>query len=162
MKALALSIIIPCHNEEGNLPALIADIRKVMDERPESYEIIAVNDASTDDTADVAEKAGARVLSHPYNLGNGASVKSGIRAATGDIVLMMDGDGQHRPEVIPQILEELTSHDLVVGARTAKSHAGVHRLAANTIYNWLASYVTKFRILDLTSGLRATKRNTVL
>ena len=157
-----LSIIIPCHNEAGNLPALIADIKAVMDERAESYEIIAVNDASTDDTAIVAEEAGARVVSHPYNLGNGAAVKTGIRTATGDIVLMMDGDGQHRPEVIPEILQELNSYDLVVGARTATSHAGAHRLAANTIYNWLASYVTKFRIQDLTSGFRATGRDTAL
>ncbi|MDT8366973.1 MAG: glycosyltransferase family 2 protein, partial [bacterium] len=157
-----LSIIIPCHNEAGNLPSLIQDINNVMNARPESYEVLIVDDASTDETADVARVAGARVVSHPYNLGNGAAVKSGIRAATGDIVLMMDGDGQHRPEVIPQILEELMSHDLVVGARTAKSHAGVHRLAANTIYNWLASYVTKFRIQDLTSGFRATRRKTAL
>ena len=155
-----LTIIIPCHNEASNLPDLIQDIRSVMDERPESYEILVVNDSSTDDTAEVAKDTGARVVSHPYNLGNGAAVKTGIRAATGEIVLMMDGDGQHRPEIIPSILEELKSYDLVVGARTAGSHAGVHRLAANTIYNWLASYVTKFRILDLTSGFRATRRAT--
>ena len=157
-----LSIIIPCHNEAGNLPGLIADIRKIMDPRPESYEVIVVDDASTDDTAEAAAEAGARVVSHPYNLGNGAAVKAGIRAASGEIVLMMDGDGQHRPEVIPQILENLEQYDLVVGARTSKSHAGVHRFAANTIYNWLASYVTKFRILDLTSGFRGTRRKTAL
>ncbi|MDF1526737.1 MAG: glycosyltransferase family 2 protein, partial [bacterium] len=109
MKALALSIIIPCHNEEGNLPALIADIRKVMDDRREKYEILVVDDASTDGTVETAKNAGAKVVSHPYNIGNGAAVKTGIRAAGGEIVLMMDGDGQHRPEVIPQILEELMS-----------------------------------------------------
>jgi glycosyltransferase involved in cell wall biosynthesis len=161
-KFMELSIIIPCHNEAGNLPELIADIKTVMGERSESYEIIAVNDASTDDTASVAEEAGARVISLPCNLGNGAAVKTGIRAAQGEIVLMMDGDGQHRPEVIPDILQELQQYDLVVGARTAGSHAGVHRLAANTVYNWLASYVTKFRILDLTSGFRCTRRKTAL
>ncbi len=157
-----LTIIIPCHNEAGNLPTLIGDIRKVMDSRRESYEILIVDDASTDATADAAKNAGCRVISHPYNLGNGAAVKTGIRAATGEIVLMMDGDGQHRPEVIPSILEELKNYDLVVGARTPKSHAGMHRFAANTVYNWLASYVTKFRILDLTSGFRATRRETAL
>jgi glycosyltransferase involved in cell wall biosynthesis len=157
-----ISIIIPCHNEAGNLPALIADIRKVMDDRPETFEILVVNDASTDETAVAAAEAGARVVSHPYNQGNGAAVKSGIRAAAGDVVVMMDGDGQHRPEVIPEILENLEQYDLVVGARTAKSHAGVHRFAANTIYNWLASYATKFRVLDLTSGFRGTRRNTAL
>jgi glycosyltransferase involved in cell wall biosynthesis len=157
-----ISIIIPCHNEAGNLPGLIGDIKGIMDQRPESYEILIVNDASTDETEMAAKNAGCQVVSHPYNMGNGAAVKTGIRSAEGDIVLMMDGDGQHRPEVIPSILKELESHDLVVGARSTGSHAGIHRLAANTIYNWLASYVTKFRILDLTSGFRATRRATVL
>jgi glycosyltransferase involved in cell wall biosynthesis len=161
-KRTDLTIIIPCHNEALNLPGLLADIRTVMDKRPESYEVLVVNDASTDETVKAAEEAGARVVSHPYNLGNGAAVKSGIRAATGEIVLMMDGDGQHRPEIIPEILANLEQYDLVVGARTSKSHAGVHRFAANTIYNWLASYVTKFRILDLTSGFRGTRRKTAL
>ena len=159
---MELSIIIPCHNEAGNLPVLITDIRNVMDGRPESYEVLIVDDASTDETAAVANAAGAKVVSHPYNLGNGAAVKSGIRAASGEIVLMMDGDGQHLPDELPLILAPLKSYDLVVGARTPKSHAGVHRFAANTVYNWLASYVTKFRILDLTSGFRGTRRKTAL
>jgi len=157
-----LSIIIPCHNEAGNLPSLIADIREVMEDRPENYEIIVVDDASTDGTADAATGVGARVISHPINLGNGAAVKSGIRAAAGDMVVMMDGDGQHPPEAIPRLLDGLSSYQMVVGARGVSGHAGMHRLAANTIYNWLASYVTKFRILDLTSGFRATYRKTAL
>jgi glycosyltransferase involved in cell wall biosynthesis len=161
-KRTDLSIIIPCHNEARNLPELIADIQKVMEVRPESYEIVAVDDASTDKTAEAARTAGARVITHPYNLGNGAAVKTGIRSAKGTIVLMMDGDGQHEPEVIPKILEQLVDYDLVVAARNAKSHAGAHRLAANKIYNRLASYVTKVRILDLTSGFRATSRNTAM
>jgi len=157
-----LSIIIPCHNEAGNLPALLADIRKVMEDRPENYEIIVVDDASTDGTAGAAAGAGTRVVSHPFNLGNGAAVKSGIRAAAGDMIIMMDGDGQHPPEAIPLFLHELSKYQMVVGARGVSGHAGMHRLVANTIYNWLASYVTKFRILDLTSGFRATYRKTAL
>ncbi|NOY86034.1 MAG: glycosyltransferase family 2 protein [Deltaproteobacteria bacterium] len=155
-----LSIIIPAYNEEQNLPGLIATIREVMSDRAGTYEIIVVDDASTDDTAEFAEKAGAKVVSHSYNIGNGAAVKTGIRQATGEKIVLMDGDGQHRPEVIPQLLKELDDYDLVVAARSTGSHAGTHRLAANTIYNWMASYVTKFKILDLTSGFRATRRKT--
>ncbi|HDL53860.1 MAG TPA: glycosyltransferase family 2 protein [Proteobacteria bacterium] len=157
---MAVSIIIPAYNESSNLPELIAGIREVMSVMGGKYEIIVVDDASTDDTAIAAEKAGAKVVFHPYNIGNGAAVKTGIRQAAGEKIVLMDGDGQHRPEVIPLLLKELDDYDLVVGARTPKSHAGLHRFAANTIYNWMASYVTKFKILDLTSGFRATRRKT--
>ena len=157
-----LSIIVPCHNEAGNLPDLIKSIKLAMEARSESYEILIVDDASTDETADVASSAGARVISHPYNLGNGAAVKSGVRAALGDVIVMMDGDGQHPPEAIPDLLDELSNYHMVVGARSGSGHAGMHRLAANTIYNWLASYVTKSRVLDLTSGFRTTYRKTAL
>jgi glycosyltransferase involved in cell wall biosynthesis len=157
-----ISIIIPAYNEERNLPTLIAGIREVMDASGQAFEILVVNDSSSDNTASVAEEGGARVVSHPYNQGNGAAVKTGIRSAMGEHLVLMDGDGQHKPEDIPGLLKELGDYDLVVGARKVKGHAGVHRFAANTVYNWLASYVTKFRILDLTSGFRATKRDTIL
>ncbi|MBN2719489.1 MAG: glycosyltransferase family 2 protein, partial [Proteobacteria bacterium] len=155
---VSVSFIIPCRNEEGSIGPLIDGIRRVMESREESWEILVVDDASTDSTGKNARSAGARVITHPYNIGNGASVKTGIRAAQGEIVVMMDGDGQHSPEAIPQFLEALEDHDMAVGARTASSHAGVHRLLANTIYNWLASYVSKRKILDLTSGFRATRK----
>ncbi len=161
-RTIDISIIIPAYNEEANLPALISGIQEVFSPRSESFEVLVINDASTDGTAQSAEETGARVVSHPYNQGNGATVKTGIRNARGDVIVLMDGDGQHRPEMIPELLEPLEEYDLVVGARTARSHAGVHRFAANTVYNWLASYVTKFRILDLTTGFRATRRVTAL
>ncbi|MGD8353514.1 MAG: glycosyltransferase family 2 protein, partial [Pseudomonadota bacterium] len=148
-KRTDLSVIIPCHNEAGNLPTLLARIREILDSREETYEIIVVDDASTDKTAEAATEAGAVVIAHPYNIGNGAAVKSGIRAAHGRVIVTMDGDGQHPPDLIPKLLDELPGYEMIVGARFASSHAGVHRLAANSIYNWLASYVTKFRILDL-------------
>lgn len=159
---IEVSFIIPCHNEEESISPLIGRIRKVMEERGESFEIIVVDDASKDGTAKAARSAGAKVISHPYNIGNGASVKTGIRAALGGIVVMMDGDGQHPPEVVPQFLDALEDFDMVVGARSKSSHAGSHRLFANTLYNWLASYVSKARILDLTSGFRATRKATAM
>lgn len=153
-----VSVVIPAYNEENNLPNLINGVKGVLDNLGFQYEILVVDDASTDQTAKAADSAGAVVLLHPYNMGNGAAVKTGIRSASGRTVLLMDGDGQHRPEDIPRLLEAVADYDLVVGARSAKSHAGFHRLAANRIYNWLASYVTKFKIQDLTSGFRAVNR----
>ena len=105
----------------------------------------------------MAREAGATVVNHPYNLGNGAAVKSGLRAATGDIILLMDADGQHTPEDIPRLLEQIGPYDMVIGARTKQSETSVHRDIANSIYNRFATYLTKKDILDLTSGFRAIK-----
>ncbi len=150
-----ISIVIPAYNEASNLQDLIGQIHDVLGALELKYEIIVVDDASSDNTAQVAADTKARVISHPYNMGNGAAVKTGIRGATGEVIVLMDGDGQHKPGDIPGLLDTAKEYDLVVGARTSKSHAGFHRFVANTIYNWLASYVTKFRIEDLTSGFRA-------
>ena len=101
--------------------------------------------------------AGARVYSHPYNIGNGAAIKSGIRAATGEILVFMDADGQHDPEDMGRMLAHMPEFDMVVGARAKGSQASIGRSIGNKIYNWLGSYVSKFQIQDLTSGFRAVK-----
>ncbi|HKK29955.1 MAG TPA: glycosyltransferase family 2 protein, partial [Alphaproteobacteria bacterium] len=117
-----------------------------------------VDDGSTDKTAALAEDAGAKVVSHPQSLGNGAAVKAGARAAGGEILVFLDADGQHDPADIPRLLEKLDEgYDMVVGARSSSSHANTARLAANGIYNVIASMVTGHRIPDLTSGFRAVK-----
>ncbi len=90
-----------------------------------------VNDASSDNTAKVAENAGAKVLSHPYNIGNGASIKTGMRVATGDFFVTMDGDGQHRPEDIEKLLAEMQTYDMVVGQRTFLGQASLGRYMGN-------------------------------
>lgn len=106
----------------------------------------------------MAEQYGAKLISHAYRLGNGAAIKSGARAASGETLLFMDADGQHQPEDILRLLEKLAEgYDMVVGARTSNSQAGVHRATANRFYNWLASYMTGQKIADLTSGFRAVK-----
>jgi glycosyltransferase involved in cell wall biosynthesis len=96
----------------------------------------------------------ARVVRHPYNIGNGAAVKSGIRAATGDIIVLMDADGQHPPEEIPNLLQHAGPYDMVVGARTTESDAQRHRNIANRVFNAYASYIVGYRVPDLTSGFR--------
>ncbi|HDR14557.1 MAG TPA: glycosyltransferase family 2 protein, partial [Desulfobacteraceae bacterium] len=116
-----------------------------------------VDDGSSDGTAEAARAAGATVFSHPYNIGNGAAVKSGIRIASGGILVFMDGDGQHSPENITSLLECFPEYDMVVGARPGKGHSSWGRAVGNTIYNRLASYVVRFPVKDLTSGFRAVR-----
>jgi glycosyltransferase involved in cell wall biosynthesis len=151
---IALSIVIPAKNEAASIGDVVAVART---EFP-AAEIIVVNDGSTDDTAAIAEQAGATVISHPESLGNGASVKSGARAARGEILAFMDGDGQHDPRELGRLLEKLDAgYQMAVGARDSGSHASVGRLFANGIYNEIASLLTGRKILDLTSGFRAVR-----
>lgn len=150
-----LSIVIPARNEEQAIARILEELGRL---QLGAHEILVVDDGSEDRTGDVARSAGARVIRHPYNIGNGAAVKTGLRHARGRWVLLMDGDGQHRPSDVPALLAEIDQYHLVVGARDRHGQAGWHRFAANTLYNWLASYVTEFPIKDLTSGFRAVRR----
>lgn len=155
MSGTKVSIIIPAYNEAAIIGDIVSDVKTLYPD----FDIVVVNDGSTDDTAVVAQKAGAMVYSHPYNIGNGAAIKSGIRVATGDILVFMDGDGQHNPEDIAKLLEFFPDFDMVVGARSVSDQASLGRALGNKIYNWFASYVAKFSIKDLTSGFRAVKSN---
>jgi glycosyltransferase involved in cell wall biosynthesis len=122
-------------------------------------EVIVVDDGSRDGTAQVALAAGAQVVRHPYTKGNGAAVKTGIRHATGEFVLIIDGDGQHAPEDAARIVRRLGEYDLVIGARASSTHATAGRRAGNALLNGLASYLTGIAIPDLTSGFRAARRD---
>jgi len=152
-----ISVIIPVYREEKVIGSVIERVRRVMDSTGKGYEILVVDDGSNDETAAAARNTGARVISHPYNIGNGAAVKTGIRHAQGAVLIMMDGDGQHNPEDIPQLLEKIDKYDMVVGARTGDSEGRLHRNMANAFYNLFASYICKMKIQDLTSGFRAVK-----
>ena len=154
-----VSIILPALNEAAALGPVLKKIRAVLTRLEGSllFEILVVNDGSSDDTARIAKENDARVVSHPENLGNGAAVKSGLRAARGDYVVLMDADGQHDPEDLLRIITELEGYDMVVGARTRGSGTGWHRGLANRAYNFLASYVTGRKIPDLTSGFRGMR-----
>jgi glycosyltransferase involved in cell wall biosynthesis len=149
-----ISIILPCLNEAQSLQQLIPKLRQ----RYPEVEIIVVNDGSHDDSAIIAQQSGAKVISHPYPMGNGAAIKTGARNATGNILVFMDADGQHHPEDIEQLLATLErGYTMVVGARDATSQASFGRWCANRFYNWLASWVVGHPIADLTSGFRAVK-----
>jgi glycosyltransferase involved in cell wall biosynthesis len=150
---LSVSVIIPAYNEADTIGEIVV---KIMSTYP-GFEVIVVNDGSTDETAEVAKDAGAIVYSHPYNIGNGAAIKSGIRIASGEILVFMDADGQHDPKEISSLLTHFPDYDMVVGARGKGHQASWLRALANTIYNRFASYVAKFSVQDLTSGFRAIK-----
>jgi len=157
MSNAKVTVIIPTYNEAESIGHVISRIRGLYPD----FEIIVVNDGSTDETGRVAKDAGALVYSHPHNIGNGAAVKSGIRIASGDILVFMDGDGQHDPEEIGKMLEYFPEYDMVVGARPKGHQASWGRALGNWAYNRLASYVTKFPVGDLTSGFRAIKSDIV-
>ena len=149
-----LSIIIPAKNEAAVIGDVVSSVRDIFIDA----EILVVDDGSTDETATLAKRAGATVVSHPVSLGNGAAIKAGARAASGEILIMMDGDGQHKAEDIPSLVAKLDEgYDMAIGARDSGSHAGVGRLAANGLYNVFASMISGHRIPDLTSGFRAVR-----
>lgn len=147
-----ISIIIPAKNEEQGLSLLLKDLTSTFTD----LEIIVVNDGSTDSTQQVCIDMGVSVVTHPYSKGNGAAIKSGARAASGNIFLFMDGDGQHRVEDVKMLINEYQNndYDMIVGARGTKSQASIARWFGNGLYNKVATYMTGHEIDDLTSGLR--------
>jgi glycosyltransferase involved in cell wall biosynthesis len=156
-RGVKVSVILPAFQEADAIGEVVANVHQVMKALDYSCEIIVVDDGSQDETGQKARDAGARVLIHPYNIGNGAAIKTGIRHARGEILVFLDADGQHSPEEIPRLLEKLNSYDMVVGARTGDSETSLHRSLANRIYNRFASYMCGRKIDDLTSGYRAIR-----
>ena len=150
----SVSVVVPAFNEARGISDVVAELTTA----GPWYEIIVVDDGSTDETAERAAGAGAVVVRHPYNKGNGAAVKSGIRRAAGEFVMIIDGDGQHRPEDAGRLVSRLGEYDLVVGARASTTQASVARRLGNSMLNGLASYLTGRHIPDLTSGFRGARR----
>jgi glycosyltransferase involved in cell wall biosynthesis len=153
--AVKISVILPAKNEAEGLRKTLPRIHATLGD---ACEVIVVNDGSSDETAAVAADHGARVVSSPYSMGNGAAIKRGARAATGDILVFMDADGQHDPAHIPQLLAELDKgYDMAVGARDRRGQASLQRGLANGFYNRLASWMTGHDVRDLTSGFRVVR-----
>lgn len=149
-----VSVVLPARNESTPIGNVVMQIRAQLPE----VEVIVVDDGSTDATGEAATKSGARVIRQPYSQGNGAAIKTGARAASGDVIVFMDADGQHDPADIPALLARLDEgYDMVVGARQAGSQASLGRGLANRFYNRLASYMTGHKVEDLTSGFRAVR-----
>ena len=154
----ATTVVIPAFNEAGAIGAVVRALAASAPWR----EILVVDDGSSDETAKEASAAGARVIRHPYNKGNGAAVKTGIRQACGAFILIADGDGQHRPSDAARLVSHLDEYDLVVGARSRRTHASTARRIGNATLNRLASFLTERPIPDLTSGFRAARRDALV
>lgn len=155
---MVISIIIPAYNEEEVIGDVLGEILSLQ----VADEIIVVNDGSSDNTASVVREFDeVTLLEHPYNIGNGAAVKTGIRNSAGDILILMDGDGQHPPSVIPELLRHIDRHEMVVGARGKGTESSWHRDLANWAFNKYASYIVGYTVEDLTSGFRIIRGDIV-
>lgn len=152
--SVKLSIVIPARNEAVSLRDMLPRLVSLMGHA----EVIVVDDGSSDDTAAVCAQAKVKHLRHQYPKGNGAAIKTGARAARGEVIVFMDGDGQHKPEDVPALLEKFEEgYDMVVGARQAGSQAGLHRAVANDVFSHFASWMVMQPIADLTSGFRVVR-----
>lgn len=154
----SISVVIPARNETHTIGKVVSDVRAVVP----SAEIIVVDDASTDDTADKAANAGAKVIRRPHNIGNGAGIKTGVRAATGDVVVVLDADGQHDASEMPKLLQYIGPYDMVIGERNRAGQQNAIRWLGNTLLNKLGSYLIEMDMRDLTSGFRAMRRSVMM
>jgi glycosyltransferase involved in cell wall biosynthesis len=154
----SLSVVVPAYNEADSIRAVV---ERVIAELPQA-EVIVVDDGSKDGTAARLAGLPVRTLRHPYNKGNGAAVKTGLRAARGEWVLLLDADGQHSAEDVGRLLAYTDEYDLIVGARAPETQASVGRALGNRLLNWLAGYVVGRPIPDLTSGFRAMRRSAIM
>lgn len=159
---IEVSIVMPAYNEQEAIGGEIDALRRVMDGTRYGYEIIVVDDASTDATAQFAESKGVRVIRHTRRKGSGGARKTGIRAANGRFIVMTDADGTYPKKDIPEMLDYLSTFDLVVGAR--KEERGsykIFRMFAKFVIRKIAEFLTGRKIPDLNSGLMAFKKEVI-
>lgn len=162
-----LSVVLPIFEEAASLEELVGRIEKTLRGQQLSFEIVAVDDGSGDETRAALDRLRSRrpyliVVRHLTNRGNGAALRTGIRVARGDIVVTMDADGQHAPEDIPTLIQEMPPYDLVIGARGGSYSGSWYRGLANRFYNAFSSWLARTEIRDLTSGFRAMRRDVAL
>lgn len=156
MQERTVSIIIPAYNEEEGLGSTLMELMPLADER--GWEVLVIDDGSTDRTGELVLEHKAKLISHPYNKGYGASLKSGIRNASGEVVVMMDSDGQHSGADIDALLEHIDRYDMVVGARKGDV---LVRAPGKKLLSMVANFLSGMKIPDLNSGFRAFYREAV-
>lgn len=156
--SLSVTVIIPAHNEQEAIGNVVHQLRQFVP----GYQILVVNDGSTDATAECAARAGARVINHSTNRGYGAALTTGVRNADTDVVVFVDGDGQHNPHDVPRLVAEIANHDMVVGARTTNSHTNISRMPGKKLLSVFANYMAKQKVPDVNSGFRAFRRDVLL
>lgn len=154
MRSEQLTILIPAFNEAETIGTVLAQLRALYP----SSEILVVDDGSTDDTSALARAHDVRIVRHPYNKGNGASIKTGLRNATRDLVIIFDADGQHDTQDIEKLVDQIGEYDLVVGARDENSQTDFGRRLYHHVLNMLATYLSGMQVPDATSGFRVARR----
>jgi len=153
----SVCVIIPAFDEEDSIGRVVSKTKELYPSLP----VLVIDDGSKDKTGEIAKLRGAEVIRHPYNKGNGAAIKTGIRNANTDIIIILDADGQHDPKYIADMLPLLSEYDMVIGARSTQSMS-LGRKVFNNAYNWMGTYLSGQKILDLTSGYRAVKRDVII
>lgn len=153
----SVTFVLPTYNEEG-VGEVVRELRRLYPSSP----VLVVDDGSRDRSAELASAAGAEIVRHPYNKGNGAAVKTGLRSARTDWIVLLDADGQHPPEEAARLIDKLGEYDLAIGARDTRAEVHWWRRVANAVFNRLASYLAGVPIADLTSGFRAARRSYML
>lgn len=162
-KDFKFSIIIPVYNEERAIKSVLRELKDYLKEKSYQAEIIVVNDGSTDQTKKILKKTkGIRLINHPYNKGYGAAIKTGLQAAQYNLLLFYDSDGQHQPKYIEKLIKYIGQYDMVIGARQGGYQGSLGRRLSRKLLQWLAAYLVKQSILDLNSGLRIVKKNSLL
>ena len=155
-----ISVVIPAHNEEKAIGAVLDELIEVL-EGPK-YEIIVVDDGSTDDTAKIAQEKHVKLIQHPYNKGYGAAIKTGIKNATNDLIMIIDADGSYPVKDVPKLLADANQYDLVVGARIGEEvKIQLYRRPAKWFLSKLANYLAETKIPDLNSGMRIFRRKDI-
>lgn len=158
-----ISIVIPAYNEAAAVGVTVTELHRVLSARAMPFEIIVVDDGSTDATGTEAAKAGARVLEHPQNMGYGNALKTGIRAARFEWIATSDADGTYAAEDLVRLIEYIPRFDLVVGARSGPNFWGsTVKQPARRVFLWLSEFVTGSRIPDVNSGLRVFRKSVIL
>lgn len=158
----SLSIIIPAYNEEKAIKKTIEDLKEELKNLDLEYEIIVVNDASTDKTKGVLENIkGIKLINHHHNRGYGAALKTGIKEAKSDNLLFFDADGQHKTEHIPELIKHIDDFDMVAGARIGYKGPLI-RQPGKKLLQWLANYLSKQKIPDINCGFRIVKKEPIL
>ena len=156
MATSKVSIVVPAYNEEDGLGQVLEKVKSVVGDE---CEVIVVDDASTDRTYEITQRAGVRVVRHRRNRGYGAALKTGIRAASGEVVVTMDADGQHNPEDIPELVSCLDDSDMVSGVRSKASHSPWVRRPGKLLLGVVANFLAGMNIPDLNCGFRAIKKD---
>lgn len=158
-----ISVIIPVYNEESAIGETIENLKNYLKSFNVVYEIIAVNDGSTDKSGEVLKNIeDIKLIEHPYNKGYGAAIKTGVKNAQYDWVLFFDSDGQHQPQYIGDLLSHKDKYDLIIGIRTKGTQITLSREPGKKILNWIANYLVEQKIPDLTSGFRLVKKENFL